>query len=263
MSDEEKNADGAIGLAMICLKAPVSPEAEVLQTALNAIGDGPSLENAEISEGVLSFDFDGATGFVSLMPAPLPWEDLQEPCETAWYWPEAEATLKDHGAHWVVSLTGSPGDAIDRNLRLTRLVAAAAEASKALGIYWGGAPLVQPREAFVETAKEAGRDNLPLELWVEQRLFSNGEGTLCVFTAGMTEFGVMEIEVRDTTLEASDVMELVYGISLSLVLNGSVINDGDVVGQVAEQDIKARHVDSAWERPGKVLLLEAESQSQE
>jgi hypothetical protein len=259
MSDEEKSTDGTIGLAMICLETPVPPEANALQSALDALGEGPSIENAELSDQVLSFDFDGAMGFVSLMPAPLPWSDLEGPCETAWYWPEATETLKTHGAHWIVSLTGNPGTAIERNLRLTRLVAAAAEASGALGIYWGSAPLVQPRAAFVETAKEAGADNLPLELWVEQRLFSNGEGTLCVYTAGMSELGVMEIEVRDTALEATEVMELVYGISQYLVLNGNVINDGDTVGQSAEQKIKARHVNSDWERPGKVLLLQLDS----
>jgi hypothetical protein len=262
MSDDEdtggEDSESTLSLAMICMGTPVLPLAKALQAELDALGDGPGLVNPEVQDETLTFDFDGAMGFVSLMPAPIPWTDLEGPCATAWYWPEATEVLKGHTAHLIVTLTGNPGDAIDRHLRLTRLVAATANASQALGVYWGGAPLVQPREGFSEVAKEAARDNLPLELWVEQRVFSNAHEKFSVFTAGMDKLGVMEIEVRDTSGDASDVMSMIYGLAQYLVLNGNAIADGDTVGQSEEQKIIARHVDSEWERPGKVLLLEIE-----
>ena len=247
-----------LGLAMICLSAPALPTVEALGSALEALGEGPSVENAKLEDEVLSFDFGGATAFVSLMPGPIPWEDLEGPCATAWHWEEAESVLREHKAHLIVVLTGNAGDAIEQHLRLTRLVAAAAEASEALGVYWGGAPLVQPREAFFEVAQEAGRDNLPLELWVEQRLFSSAPETVSVFTAGMDKLGAMEVEVREAHGDPSEVMALVYGIAQYLVLNGNVIQDGDTVGGSEEERVTARHVDSEWERAGKVLLLELE-----
>lgn len=257
MADETEIV-GATMLAMVCLSKPVLPQVHALQKALAALGEGPVLEKHEVKDSTLSFEFDGAMGFVSLMPAPIPWEDLEGPCSTAWFWPEATQTLREHRAHLIVALMRHEGDAIDRHLQLTRLVAAAANASNGLGIYWGGAPLVQPRESFAEVAAEAARDNLPLELWVEQRLFSTKEDTISVFTAGMDKLEAMEIEVRETTMEATDAMELVYGIAQYLVLNGNVIKDGDTVGQSDEQRITARHTASDWERPGKVLLLEIE-----
>ena len=36
-----------------------------------------------------SFSLGGNTAAVALMPAPIPWSNLEGPCETAWWWPEA------------------------------------------------------------------------------------------------------------------------------------------------------------------------------
>ena len=116
--------------------------------------------------------------------------------------------------------------------------------------------MVHSRETFVADSKGASREELPVHLWVEQRMFSTREGTVSVFTSGLATFGTMEIEIRESTDQPSDLLELVFGLSGYLIQHGPVIEDGDTVGGTPEEKIVARHLPSEWEREGPVLVLE-------
>ena len=61
-------------------------------------------------------------------------------------------------------------DRLRSALGLTALVAAAAASSRALGIYWGPGRLVHAPAAFFEESLRLGREDLPLNLWVDFRL---------------------------------------------------------------------------------------------
>jgi len=265
MSDESSESP-TIRLTFLPLVEPSLPSLEALNEALGARGQGPLVadwgEDAEESGGgeseqeTLFFRFEGQRAFVCLFPAPFPWTDLEGPCETAWWWPEASETLRDHGAHLVLSLMENPGDPVDQALRMTRLTAVVLEASGALAVYWPEAPLVQSRDAFLEDSALADRDRLPVHLWVDLRVFSTEEGTVSVFTAGLQALGAMEIEVRRTRVPPEEALGMVGGLVSYLAERGPVIKDGDTVGGSAEERITAHHLPSEWEREGEVLVID-------
>jgi hypothetical protein len=189
--------------------------------------------------------------------APIPWADLEGPCETAWhYWERATQVVKQHQSHVVCAVLGQEADgAIERTLRLTRLVAAVVAGSKATAVYWTEAPIVLPREAFLEATHTLSREEVPLEMWVDFRPMIDEERT-SVFTAGMDALGLLEIEIRDAASPMNEVLDLVYEIAHYLVAHGMVIGDGDTV-EFSASKLRVSYVDSAWKRPGPVLLLEA------
>ena len=73
--------------------------------------DGLGLENAGVAtgkRGIVEVDDHFRTNVpgvfacgdahcaVSLMPAPIPWPELEGPCATAWWWPQATERMRAH-----------------------------------------------------------------------------------------------------------------------------------------------------------------------
>ena len=112
-----------------------------------------------------AFEVDGEPSMVGLMPAPIPWSQLEGPCATAWWWPEATSICKPCPAHFVVTTRSTRGDVFDANLRLTAIVAALARVSRAPAVYWGAGTVVRSAEDFSEQAETATRALMPLQVY--------------------------------------------------------------------------------------------------
>ena len=145
---------------------------------------------------------------MALLPAPIPWSSLEGPCETAWWWPEAGARLRDHNSHLLVVLAGENGDPVRRSIALTHLTAAAAAHVDAAGVYWGGGRLVHDPRVFLEEARSTSPEKLPLHLWIDLRIEQNDDRTLRLFTTGMKALGKMEIEIPRCRRKADGTLRL-------------------------------------------------------
>lgn len=243
-------------VAMVALKDAKLAEAEAFGRALaKHLPDAAQVKNLAVKDGVLSFDYRRAVGVVALMPAPIPWSDVEGPCATSWMWKEATAEMKGHLAHLIVTLKGKAKDRIEMALALTQVVAAAVESHHAAGVYWGDGTVVHAPKVFVEQAAEATRDSLPIALWVEFRLRANPDRTVNVVTTGLAPFGAMEIEVIQSRKDPRAVLPFVMDLAL-LLLNGEKIADGDTVGGSEDEKVKTRHAASVRMREGKVLRVE-------
>ena len=183
-------------LSMVALDTPSLPlQQEMLETLASLSGTAVKPKTVEAQESTLTFPFGDNTAAVALVPAPIPWSNLEGPCETAWWWPEAGARMRGHNSHLLVGLGGEGGDAVRRSLALTHLTAAVAAHVDAAGIYWGGGGLVHDPQVFLEEARSASPENLPLHLWIDFRIEANDDGTLRLFTTGMKALDKMEIEI--------------------------------------------------------------------
>ncbi len=205
---------------------------------------------------VLHFTLGGAVCFIGLLSVPIPWSELNGPCETAWYWPEAVTQMKAHRAHLIINVKHPGRTRVELALILTRIAAAAAEATQAVGIYWGAGTLVQSRASFVEQAHAASEDDLPLFLWIDFRVWANSDSTVTLVTEGMDAFGLMEMEFVEAKINARSLMDLAFNIAHYLLTSGAVIRDGDTVGMSTEQKLRVRYQSSIWERPGRVYRIE-------
>ena len=190
------------------------------------------------------------------MPAPIPWSNLEGPCETAWWWPEAGAKMRGHNSHLLVALGGESGDAVRRSLALTHLTAAVAAHVDAAGIYWGGGALVHDPQVFLEEARNASPENLPLHLWIDFRIEANDDGTLRLFTTGMKALDKMEIEIPRSRHEPAEIFDFACSIADYILSRGAEIRDGHTVGRCEDEKVPAAHAPSMWDSKMTVLRLD-------
>src|SRR5690348_15763012 len=92
-------------IAMVATSSPRLPDAaKIIRAAgvqgqrLGVLGSlfGGKKSTAPIQgwdDGKLVINAHGGFLAVSLMRAPIPWSELEGPCATAWWWPEAEAAM--------------------------------------------------------------------------------------------------------------------------------------------------------------------------
>jgi hypothetical protein len=181
---------------------------------------------------------------IALTAAPLAWSELLGPCDAAWYWPEAAASLRPHAAQLSLTAENASGDAIDMMLALTRVTAAVADVAQALGIYLRGARQVHKVEDFVSEAQTATREQLPLYLWVRFSISEESDATLTLATSGMVAFELMEVEFPHCSLDAQTLMDRAFNIAHYLLERGPVLAHGHTIGISATEKFRVSHVRS-------------------
>lgn len=256
---EEKNSPDVI-LAMVALKEASLPAAADIQKFFyDEFSERIDLEKTDDDEYTRMFEYKGEMLFYSLMPAPIPWEELEGPCATAWYWPEAAQEMKKHAAHIIVSMLPNQDSdlaQIDRAIILSKVVAAILHNTDSVGVYWGSGTVVSPKDTFIQGAKAMEKDSLPIELWIDLRIQQTEKGSFQFFTTGMKAFGHMEIEIRDTKQNPRDIFSFMYNTIAYLLDNGPVIKDGDTIGGDENQRIIVRYDTSLWDAAEKVMVVE-------
>lgn len=245
-------------IAMVALAKYDIPSIESLFQLYTELSDKKiNLDQIQEKDGNIVFDIDNELAFISFMPTPIPWSDLEGPCSTAWYWPEAKDMMKKHEAHIVLSIMSDNPEksVLDRVITLTRLTASVAKATNALGIYWGSGTLVQSPEYFINECIELDPNYLPLDLWIDFRVEQQPGDKYNIITTGMDAFGHMEIEIINSSQPPFDSFEFAFNVGNYLLKNGPVINDGDTIGGDENQKIQVKYNKSVWDRPNQVMNI--------
>lgn len=222
------------------------------------VGTKPSGLQLE-KDGILTFNVGDELFALALMPAPYPWSDLEGPCHTSWMWPPGTSatSVKAHKTHLLVTAVGGKSDPIARRVALTQVTAHAAQLPGVMGVYWPDATMVHFPKIFIEMSKAASVEAPPMYLWVDFRIFRNADGTSGLFTTGLAPMGQMEIEIPRIDMPPGELREWAINIAYYFLEQGDKVKDGHTIGMTAEQQIRIRHRPSQFDRPGKVIRLEA------
>lgn len=240
---------------------PLVPNAKLSSSAIKSdfVAKWPNLpppKSMSAKQDTLAFRVGESDIIIALMPAPIPWSDLEGPCESSWLWKEAESALKNHTRHLIVTVL-SENDAVGRSCLLTQVCASIlATCDKAPGVYWCNATLLVPSGLFQDFATEMLPEGLPLYIWVDFRVGPSGDGRICGFTTGMAALGHMEFETESSPESPGELRERFFGLASYVLENGPVIRDGDTVGEDAEERIRVSHSESLFGNKGKVMRLE-------
>ncbi len=253
---EQRDTTGSL-LAMIALNTPSLPPPKALLGSLKAIPEiTVDLSSVQTKDNAIVFGLGKDNAAVGLVPAPIPWSNLDGPCATAWWWPDAAERMKRHSSHILVALMGNVGNPIRRHIMLTHLTAAVASHTDAAGIYWGGGTLVHEPQAFIEQAHDLSPDNLPLPLWIDFRVEANDDGSHRLFTTGMKTFNQAEIEIPHSEKEAAEVLDFAYSIADYIITTSPKIVEGHTVGRSETERIRATYAPSMWDPTITVLRLD-------
>ena len=248
-------------LALVALERPELPPFEdVAAWYAEHFPDAPQPALAGATDKLLTFTIGDFTAAATLVTRPIPWSQLEGPCATAWYWPEAGRALRDHSAHLLVAVVDEGGSPIENSACLTRLTVALTIAAPAVGVFWGPGRLVHAASAFVEQAVQARDDNLPLFLWVDFRIESAGAGAGAVqlYTTGLEALGQNELEVAAYAGPPQELLDHSYNIAHYLLEQNKVVRDGDTIGLTDDLQVTAHRGPSMLGGELKVLRLEFE-----
>jgi hypothetical protein len=244
-------------LAMVALDTPSFPPTEPLLDRLQATA-GLTVDRASVQtkENGIVFSIGSEIAAVALVPAPIPWSNLEGPCATAWWWPEATERMKPHTSHILVALGGDAGPLVLRYTILTYLTAAVAAQTDAVGVYWLAGTLVHDPQVFLEQVQGLVADHLPLHLWIDFRLESTDDGRHRLFTTGMRAFHQDEIEIPPSDRPPADMLELAQSVAQYILRTNPEIGEENTVGRSADEKIRAVYAPSMLDPKITVLKLE-------
>lgn len=243
--------------AIIALKSANLPSLkEILADYKQRFGSEVELMSMEIQRERLIFQIGHDRYTISLMPAAIPWLELEGPCALAWYWPKATISMQSHTAHLIITSETQelPNDALSRVMDLTKLTASAAAVSDSVGVYWDAGGVVQEAQEFVFSAEEMSRDDLPLNLWIDFRIEDAPGERFRLFTTGMRPFGHREIEVRPAKVNPDEILSTAFNVASYLLINGPVIKDGDTIGATDDERMLVQYGPSMFEREQVMIL---------
>ncbi|HEY1173675.1 MAG TPA: DUF4261 domain-containing protein [Verrucomicrobiae bacterium] len=252
MTVEKK--DDIPSVAMIALRQNSMPAAKDVVQAFKKLWNE---ETSEEIEDDSFFGFNTSEGQIvcGLMPAPIPWEELEGPCETSPFWENATKEMRGHKAHLIVTANPRGENPVNASRLLTKAVAAILKTKCGIGVYWGAGTLVNSSETFLEHAAQMSAECLPLYLWVDFRVVPDEGDTLTLFTTGMEALGLMEIEMVQAQIEPEEAVDLVFNFAHYLLENGPVLKDGDSIGMSETQHIQIQHAPSLFDVRGNVYRL--------
>ena len=204
-----------------------------------------------------SGDSAEATANITLVKQPIPWEQLEGPCATAWYWPEAESMLRNHSAHLFVTLYDESKQAILQATRMTRLCCSIGATTPAVGIFWGASGGIHEPGAFAQLAGETTTENLPLNLWIDFRVYElDSRPGFGLFTTGLDSLGHREIEVPEFLDDPQKLIAGVYNVTHYLLDKDASLKQDEVIGLPDETEVVVHEERSMIDPEQEVVRLE-------
>ncbi len=247
----------SVSIAMIALGKGAKVNAKRIPQVWQANWPGTVLPSKpEKKDNALSFKVGDADIIYGLMPAPVPWSDLEGPCATSWLWPDATEKLRPHATHVIVTLL-SDADPIARARLLTQATSALlASCDKAIGVLWVSSRVVMSSKMFQDFAVEMLPEHPVPYIWVDFRTAAGENGKTAGFTSGLSELGLMDMETRNSPEPPGELRERFFGLATYLIENGLVIGDGDTIGESADEKIKITYGKSSFGHQEKVMQLD-------
>ncbi len=181
---------------------------------------------------------------------PLP--EAERAARGNFLWPTAPEALAACGTHAIAVVSAGPEDLLELNLLLSRLARAATLALDGLGVYWGDGGVANSREVFLGLSEELTEEDPPLHLWVRFQAYPNPDGTIGLYTQGMGQFNLPDIELDTCSWDARELHVFAHNLAAYLLDEGPVFEDGATVGGDATETLVVRRQESRFE-PGKLV----------
>jgi hypothetical protein len=147
-----------------------------------------------------------------------------------------------------------PADAEKRVSTFTSILAAIAEASGAVGIYWGDAGATHDPRVFRELAKT--RTELPrIGLWTGISIAREGE-SYGLLSLGMKQFELPDLLLVVPPAKADDAITFMLELLGMVIKDGRPIPEGDTVGRSATEKLRVHYVTSLVDPKARVWRVE-------
>lgn len=246
------DADDDVPIAFVLLAEPVFPEVDAL--VAEAARLGVPLTPVPAQEGARNLAFAiGGGGVVVLMLKPAAAPDaprlLPGPLSPS---PEALAAST---AHLIVAPVGLPGEALTRDLLVTRVVLAILHTTPAIAVISGECASTVNATSYQTLVERAGQDTPPVEALVDVTLTAESDRQYAALTHGLHRYGAEEFLVRGR--DAKEVVLLIYQMARwTLSHRDQRLPDGVDVGRTPREHLRVRRVPSPIGAGADVITLD-------
>jgi len=240
---------------VICRTAEPGDLSRAGEVAAQVFGRGYS---AHVAEGDIITVTHGedAVGFLAHVAAPIPGGEAEENADGNFLWPDGKDEAAKHRSHVIVTnITAGEQTPIQSAIAVSRLALVALKLFDGIGVYWGNASVCNSREAFEGICEDISEKHVPLLVLLRFQFVRAPDDGVGLYTLGMRQFGLMDIEVDRCQMEPQELLEFVGNVAHYLVQSGPVIADGNTVGGSEEERILVRHRPSMIDKDRRVYKI--------
>jgi hypothetical protein len=240
---------------VLCRAAEPGDLSHASEVAARVFGRGYSAEVGK--ENIVTvMRGESAIGFLAHLPAPIPNHEAEENADGNFLWPKGKDEVAEHRSHVIVTNIGA-GDQkpIQSAIAVSRLALVALQLFDGIGVYWGNASVCNSREVFEGFCENISEEHVPVPVWLRFQLVRASGDEVGLYTLGMSQFGLMEIEVDRSRMKVQDLFEFVSDIAHYLIQSGPVIADGNTVGGSDDERILVRHRASMVDQHRRVYKI--------
>lgn len=256
-------SDTNMNLAFVLLPTSEIPTAEAIVRAFasfasadQAIRFHPGVSNTQSPREMIELDLTpGGTVLVAAIQAPVPNGEAEggvrfsiSALGTGW-------VLPPHKAHLVVTLPKATPPGIASLSSFTSLLAAVAEASHSVGIYWGAAGATHAPSYFLATAREHGIAPR-MTLWSGLSVAQESGGRISLLSLGMKQLDLPELLLVAPKGSGGAALETFFDLLAYVAERGEAIPEGDTVGRSAQERLLVHYVPSPVDPDRKVWRVE-------
>ena len=239
---------------VLCRAAEPGDLSRAAEVVARVFGPGYS---ADAEENIITVTFgEDAVGFLAHMPAPIPGGEAEDNADGNFLWPNGKDEAAKHGSHVIVtSIGGGEQTPIQSAIAVSRLALVALDVFDGIGVYWGNASVCNSRRIFEDFCDSISEEHVPVPVWLRFQLVRVSDDEIGLYTLGMPQFGLMDIEVNRCKMDLEDLFEFVSNIAHYLIQSGPVIADGNTVGGSEDERILVRHRPSMIDEDRQVYKI--------
>lgn len=239
--------------ASVLLNQKIVLDNKLLLDALKTKWKVP-VDSASVSDRTLVFNsLGGSTVMIAYLDYPVATDEAGAAARLSWLWKDGAGIATSHQAQIVVSVIGPTGKTLDLYKVMTQTTAAVLELTGAPAVFQQAQYLLLEAGYFINAARNMVlNQSLPVYCWVYFGRPGNGNG----FTYGLSEFGLPEMEIVQSTNAEPEVHATLYDAVLTRLKQPSGITDGQTFVTEEGTRLVARIRNSAFLENQTVIQLE-------
>ncbi|MBC7171228.1 MAG: DUF4261 domain-containing protein [Polyangiaceae bacterium] len=245
-----------LALSMVLLRGDQAPSAAAVKASFERLFPELTVEESRADSNAL-FAFTGEDGVdwtFSHMPAPVPEADVRGALPLSPGLSD-EAPVLAHATHLIVVSHGGELSALERRSHLSVGVAAAADASDAVAVFWSEGSVLHDVEAFVEEVRSQA---IPVPLWFGLSVARPTEEDIELLTVGLRWLGHPDLLVSADLANADAAFGFVYDCVCYAIEEDHVLEAGESIGLGDEHALEIESIDSPIEPGVEVLKIRFE-----
>lgn len=212
------------------------------------------IKSKEIDNEASVINIDGYNIAIGNVPAPIPGDEVKSTAEYNYLWQNAVDEATKHKGHIILSIMNAGKNPIKENILFNQIAASILQNSKSLGIYIGGRSLLIEKDFYLTNTETMSEEDLPLYNWIYFGL-QKENSTQSVYTYGLTDFGMKEMEIINSKNNLEELSEIMYNLTHYVIAYNVTLNDGETIGMSAEQKLKISESKGKF-LEGKTLKIE-------